>query len=248
MPPVNLRFGDFLRALITADSDLVPADRLGYRVAFVEAFGARGIVAEGVRTLSPESLLWQTLGEAAQPRELNKFIRERIDIGWDIAGDRFRAWRNARTNAWLLHEWLSDPANFSPQQATALGLDRTLRTKTEPAGFKLDAQLRPRFEVHSVRPARRVTEDGEIRTDLIAVITQRRTLTLPGGGAATVRGGCTLVLDRREDVPPIRYCVSVPVFGSALAKTAAAGGGAALAARRNPYGDGKEPFALLHRG
>ena len=248
MPPVNLRFGDFLRALITADSDLVPADRLGYRIAFVEAFGARGIVADGVRTLSPESLHWQTLREAVQPRELNKFIRERIDVSWDIAGDRFRAWRNARTNAWLLHEWLSDPANFSPEQATALGLDRTSRTKAQADGFKLDAQSRPRFEVHSVRPARRVTEDGEVRTDLIAVITQRRTLTLPGGGTATVRGGCTLVLDRREDVPPIRYCVTVPVFSDTLAKTAAAGGSAALAARRNPYGDSNEPFAMLHRG
>jgi hypothetical protein len=72
-------------------------------------------------------------------------------------------------------------------------------------------------------------------------------VTLSGGGAATVRGGCTLVLDRREDVPPIRYCVTVPVFSDTLAKTAAAGGAAALAARRNPYGDGKEPFAALHR-
>ena len=74
----------------------MPADRLGYRIAFVEAFGARGIVADGVRTLSPESLRWQTLREEAQPWELNRFIRERIDISWDIAGDRFRAWRNAR--------------------------------------------------------------------------------------------------------------------------------------------------------
>ena len=242
MPPVDPRFGDFLRALVTADSDLVPNDRLGYRIAFIEAFGARGIIADGVRTLSPESLRWQTLQQAAQPRELSRFIRERIDISWDIAGDRFRAWRNSRTNAWLLHEWLSDPANFAPQQATALGLDRAPRDKAQPDGFRLDAQLRPRFEVHSVRPARRVT-DGEVRTDIIAVITQRRTLA----DGAVVRGGCTLVLDRREDVPPIRYCVTVPVFSDRLAKAAAAGTAAALAARRNPYGGGGEPFAMLHR-
>jgi len=147
-----------------------------------------------------------------------------------------------------LHEWLSDPANFSPQQATALGLDRTSRSQVQPDGFRLDAQSRPRFEVHSVRPARRVTDDGEIRTDIIAVITQRRTLTLPGGGTAVVRGGCTLVLDRREDVPPIRYCVTVPVFSDRLAKAAVAGSAASLAAQRNPYGGSDEPFAMLHRG
>ncbi len=43
-PPVNLDFGDYARALITADRDLVPDDPWGYRVAFIEAFRARGIV------------------------------------------------------------------------------------------------------------------------------------------------------------------------------------------------------------
>ena len=50
-----------------ADSDLVPNDKFGYRIAFIEAFGARGIPADGVRTLSPESLRWQTLQPDAQP-------------------------------------------------------------------------------------------------------------------------------------------------------------------------------------
>ena len=41
-PPVDLTFGEYLRALITADYDLVPDDDRGYRVAFVEAFRRRG--------------------------------------------------------------------------------------------------------------------------------------------------------------------------------------------------------------
>src|SRR5262249_1984825 len=57
-PPVDLTFGDYLRALITADFDLVPDDDLGYRVAVIEAFRRRGIYPEGVRTLSVESLRW----------------------------------------------------------------------------------------------------------------------------------------------------------------------------------------------
>ena len=37
-PPVGLTFGDYLRALITADHDLVPDDPWDYRGALVEAF------------------------------------------------------------------------------------------------------------------------------------------------------------------------------------------------------------------
>ena len=42
-PPVDLTFGEYLRALITADTDLVPNDKHGYRTAFIEAFRNRGI-------------------------------------------------------------------------------------------------------------------------------------------------------------------------------------------------------------
>ena len=42
-PPVDLTFGEYLRALITADYDLVPGRRRGYRVALIEAFRQRGI-------------------------------------------------------------------------------------------------------------------------------------------------------------------------------------------------------------
>src|SRR5439155_25062219 len=40
-PPVDITFGDNLRALITADRDLVPTDPMGYRVAFIQAFRRR---------------------------------------------------------------------------------------------------------------------------------------------------------------------------------------------------------------
>jgi hypothetical protein len=252
MPPVDPTFGDFLRALITADSDLVPDDRLGYRIAFIEAFAGRGIPAGGVRTLSPESLRWQTLLPEAQPQGLGKFIRENIDLGWDVRGDRQTAWAGARTNAWRLHEWLSDPTNFSDQHATALGLDRSLPPTqgADDYGGRRDAHDRPRFEVHSVRPARRTTLDGEMRTDIIAVITQRRQLAMDGSQPVYLRGGCTLVLDRREDVPPIRYSISVPVSSNTRAGRALNNGMAAMAAERTPYGSYglNEPFAMLHRG
>ena len=41
-PPVDITFADYLRALITADADLVGVDKYGYRVAFLRSVpGAR---------------------------------------------------------------------------------------------------------------------------------------------------------------------------------------------------------------
>lgn len=58
IPPVDLRFGEYLRAIITADTDLVPDDPMRYRVAFVEAFKKREITVPGCLSMAPDSLLW----------------------------------------------------------------------------------------------------------------------------------------------------------------------------------------------
>lgn len=56
-PPMDLTFGDYLRAIVTADFDMVADDTHGYRVAFVEAFQKRGISAPGIRSMAVEDLL-----------------------------------------------------------------------------------------------------------------------------------------------------------------------------------------------
>ena len=53
-PPVDLTFGEYLRAIITADVDLNPDDEFGYRVAFVESFREWGIYPRGMRSMSIE--------------------------------------------------------------------------------------------------------------------------------------------------------------------------------------------------
>lgn len=65
-PPSGITFGDYLRAIITADTDLVPDDDLGYRVAFIESFRRRGIYPDKIRTLSEDSLCWEKKGKADQ--------------------------------------------------------------------------------------------------------------------------------------------------------------------------------------
>lgn len=58
LPPVAVKFGEYLRAIITADTDLVRDDTLRYRVAFVEAFKRWGITVPGCISMAPDSLLW----------------------------------------------------------------------------------------------------------------------------------------------------------------------------------------------
>lgn len=55
-PPVDITFGDYLRAIITADADLVSDDPRDYRLAFIDAFRKRGIYPAGIKHLSLESL------------------------------------------------------------------------------------------------------------------------------------------------------------------------------------------------
>jgi len=69
-PPVNITFGEYLRAVITAGVNIDPEDELGYRVAFIESFRQWGIYPRGARSMSVEALTWPTgaevIADAAQ--------------------------------------------------------------------------------------------------------------------------------------------------------------------------------------
>jgi hypothetical protein len=83
-PPVDITFGDYLRALITADTELYQSESHEYREALIQAFRARGIVPGDVTSLAEESLLWQKAGPETpccehfcyDIHEPNKFLDE----------------------------------------------------------------------------------------------------------------------------------------------------------------------------
>ncbi|KQT58245.1 hypothetical protein ASG52_22625 [Methylobacterium sp. Leaf456] len=60
LPPVDVTFGDFLRALVTADLDVNPEDRFELRFNMIEGFRIRGIFPDGVFSLAEESLTLPT--------------------------------------------------------------------------------------------------------------------------------------------------------------------------------------------
>jgi hypothetical protein len=63
LPPVDVTFGDFLRAIVTADADFYPDDPRRYRIAFIEAFRERGIYPLDVRALAEDALRWKPVDE-----------------------------------------------------------------------------------------------------------------------------------------------------------------------------------------
>ncbi len=73
LPPVDITFGDYLRALITADVELVPDDPQRYRVAFIEAFRKRGIFPFDVRAMGEDTLRWKPL-ESPERKGFETFL------------------------------------------------------------------------------------------------------------------------------------------------------------------------------
>jgi hypothetical protein len=93
-PPVDITFGDFLRAMMTADRDFYPNDTDGVRDALMQAFRLRGIVAEDATYFSEDSLCWPELEAGRLPvpglvfGDPNGLSREEQDAN----GDLLRTW------------------------------------------------------------------------------------------------------------------------------------------------------------
>jgi hypothetical protein len=193
-PPVDLTFGDYLRALITADSDLVPHDAHGYRVAFVEAFRRRGIYPQDLRSLSVDALRWRHAAEDDGEDLLKPVILKLRDFAerfqyLDSRADMFHRTREWRGRAHGLLQNLLRRSSPERRQELMLALGLDLTTGDEP------------FEVHALRVATREGPDGAARPQILLSLVQERSL---GGGPAfgeglfTFSGGCTVIADQRS--------------------------------------------------
>lgn len=195
-PPVDVRFGDYLRAVITADYDLVPEDPHGYREAWIDAFRRRGIYPQNVSNLGEDALLWQPPGIEIPSRRMLSFAELRFN------GDPARAPRapELQRQAMEVGRLVTTPGFLD-----AFGL----QDHTDPAVRRMVREIDAPC-VESVRVARRVGPNGEVGFDLIAEVTQRAVRVLPGRERPSeVFGGSTLVLDA---VGNVRYVVRKGLF------------------------------------
>lgn len=251
-PAVDITFGEYLRALITADLDLVPNDRFYYRVAFMEAFRRRGLLPRDVRTVSEETLAWGTLDDP-KPRWLDKVLAK-LDLGWDRALDRSQIFALNEKNRWSMWRALKAEFDKDPGLLTQFGLVAGVpRYNRNGEIIRAAEPGETTFEVFSVRPARRVTPDGAFRTEVVATIQQRRRIPFDpkdeAGSWFWFRGGATLILDPREGKREVRYSiVKNSASTSRIERQRQTAVGNALSPLRQLYfGETVgEPFALLH--
>jgi Subtilase family len=219
-PPVDITFGEYLRAIVTADLDFVANDQYRYRTAFMEAFRKWNILPRGMRTISEETLAWNTpdetdpkwkwLQDIVATREDDPTEKDRIIFKWNADLDRHQILRLQEDNRLRLWRRLKKAFEGDPSLYGELGLlpgvpryDREGNVKEErpaPSGT---------FEVHSVRPARRATPDGTLAPNtVVAVITQRQAVRVEGSNRFFwFRGGATLIIDPREGHEKIRYSI-----------------------------------------
>jgi hypothetical protein len=194
-PPMDLTFGDYLRAIVTADFDMVSDDIYGYRVAFVEAFQKRGISAPGIKSMAVEDLL-HPLYPMALPKEVEeKFVQSLRDLK-ELVGyltDRERVYN--KTKDLIRGEEHKDSARKSDP-----GLHRTIEERFIHGGFvekfteisgllfpgkqeateKLGLEYAYRttqcasFAIGNISLANRVTPDGTIVNHIIVTLIQKR--------------------------------------------------------------------------
>ena len=265
IPPVDVTFGEYLRALITADYDLVRDDDLRYRVSVVAGFRDWGIYPPNVRSLSVDGLLWSP-PELNALRQVDKFFHQHSIEGWDLHSDRHLAFVRMKELSAAFHDWLANPKNLLPGVEWSLGL--SLDPAKAPKSIRRGANGRPVFEVHSMRPCRRIGPDGQQQTDVVVELVQRRKAFFDEARQAAVdsgtepyeaaqpdfyyRGGCTLIID--PTTADVRYCVRKSIkttTDSRLAQERRSRqgqfgdktGGSYLASERDQEAN---PFAFLH--
>ncbi|WP_372394251.1 S8 family serine peptidase [Azospirillum sp. HJ39] len=250
-PAVDITFGEYLRALITADRDLVPEDRFHYRVAFLEAFRASDILPRDVRTVSEETLAWSTMTEPSPPWLEAVFTG--LELGWDRVHDRSTLYASIESNRWAVWMRLKKVLAEDPALCAAFGLKRDVPRFGDDGKPRKSADGATTFEVFSIRPARRVAPDGSFRTEVIATIQQRQALPVnpakPDGAWFWFRGGATLIIDPREGHREVRYCIVKNSDSRSRQdrQRQTVSGGILSPLRSLYFGNAPgEPFAMLH--
>ncbi|HEU4564460.1 MAG TPA: hypothetical protein VFS05_07425 [Gemmatimonadaceae bacterium] len=192
-PPVDLEMGEWLRAVITADRDLVPDDKWGYREALVDAFRRRGIFPSGVSTLSEDALLWRPPRVAIPPVEALAFAELKFRGEPGLPAGAAELLRQARALGELV---------ASPAYTTEFGL---ARAGPLPDGGSVDPPC-----VESIRATHRVGPDGQLLFDLVAEVTQRReVLDEESGETFDFYGGATVIIGPAGE---LRYVIGKGVL------------------------------------
>jgi hypothetical protein len=197
-PPADIKLGEFLRAMITADTELWPDDSWAMREALVDAFRVRKILPRGVLSLSEDSLVW------GPPRiELPRLERLSFaQIRFGSAPGRPVPVQERQEQAHALGEWLMQAGALEECGLVAAG-DPRLATQGATVS-------RPRID--AIETTRRIAPHGDVHFETIAVVTQTATVARQGKqpGFSFV-GGSTLLFSPRGS---LRFAITKSVAGA----------------------------------
>jgi hypothetical protein len=186
-PPVDMELCEYLRALITADVEVVPDDRWGYREALMRSFRRRRLFPDHVGFMTEDALKWQAPEDAIRIPGL-AFSDLRFNGDPALAADE----KELRRQADALGVFVSAPKNAPLFHLVAPGTPL-------PKGIQYASPPR----VESIRCARRVSPDGRVVFDLVAEVLQTGTVEREKT-LFDFTGGCTIVIDPSGQV---RYII-----------------------------------------
>jgi len=209
LPPVDITFGDYLRALVTADFELSPDDDEGRRAAIIEAFRIRGIFPDGVTSLAEESLLWSPMeNPVALPiQNLRPWLFEET-AGYAVPRDERRVARRSKVGvqASAVQEDDGDLEEMVARQLHRWAVQNAIKIGLDPSGAK-------KISVRGFHPIYRVTRNG-LLIELVAQFVQRdpqRDRSEDFGGVP-VLGGVTIVAEPRDG--RVKYAICKPLPAS----------------------------------
>jgi len=225
LPPVDPTFSDFLRAMVTADYELHPADDIRLRASMIEAFRTRGIRPESVGSLAVESLLLDPEDDSREPDvALAECVRDLLQLGMrDMRRSTPRGHAREQRPSRLPPK-ADSVADFIKQQHVQVVEDDVLDEIDETddwskVGAKLALWARANRErlgldpgkkvrIAGFHPVHRVAADGELLVELVAHLVQTDE-TPDDLGGLTYYAGATIVagVDGR-----LRYIIGKP-FG-----------------------------------
>ena len=189
-PPVDITFGDYLRALVTSDRDAAPEDGVGYRAALINAFRARGIRPAGVLSYNEDAL-------SSDPYQGASATASNPDFS--------KLWK-------VLNDYEDEPDRENEQQ-----LYERLWGKADTFRSQLGLSLNVPVQAKSINPLHRVQPDGSLRRQIVAELVQKQD-GVPidpadtTAGTFVFRGGTTLIINRQGEV---RFSISKPIDGPA---------------------------------
>jgi hypothetical protein len=188
-PPIDVTFGDYLRAIITADVDMVAEDERNYRVAFIEAFQKRGIFPSGIKTMSVETLAYEQYPELnlydSNEKIFVEFLRNFKEA---VSYERDREKIHKSANEFIaggsvakmgIHQRISvkflqsAAGNRFAELAGMMFHQTPTKCKTEGFDYSVNSHS-AKYQVENLWLASRITPDDRLVNHVILTLVQKR--------------------------------------------------------------------------